>query len=350
MHSQALGYYAKQKRMVQDPSPWNAQMVKLVNCPPRQNPLYSLVDKTAYTFSTVVSITGHKRSGKSLLMARMLNIDMHGGRRVWSSMPVTTPPFLLKLGLKELKSEDIDWNMVMTLDDEYIEGTLGIDEGINVADKRNSATVKNKLVNAAMNQVGHRNLNVYTTVKRKNWMDGRFDEEVDLEIRCRDIALLPWGRQHHVTRGTMIRLDFFDHSGAVTGREFHPKYNYRPFRTLVWKNADKWWPSYDTKKVTSLEETFTRVRLDLVERVISNKKNQENEIQEMLFNIASELKSRGNETVPCDTFWNVAQEFGVEGDSRNLGKYLKHLGIKRKEKRGGNIYELNELVPEFKGM
>lgn len=319
--------------------------MKLIDCHPAVNPLYHLLDDGSYTHSTVVSITGAKRSGKSLLLSRMLNIDMIKERTVWSTIPVHTPSFLVKEGLPLLKSKDVDWDMLYMLSEEYVEGTLGFDEGTNVDDRRASGSVRNRLVNAAMNQVGHRNLNVYTTVKVKTWMDGRFNYEVDLEIRCRDIALLPWGRKNRVTRGTMIRLDFFDHSGAITGRPYNDKYNFRPFRTLIWKNADKWWDSYDTKKITSLEELYTKVRVDIREKVISNKEKINNEIQSTLFNIASEIKSRGNETVPCDAFWMVAEDYGIEGDSRSLGRHLKGLNIKRKQKTDGNIYDLSEMIP-----
>jgi hypothetical protein len=318
--------------------------MKTTPCLPSRNPLYHLVEDGSYTHSTVVAITGPKRSGKSLLLARLLAYDLIKGRTVWSTMPVHTPAFLKKRGYPTLKTLDINWDSLYMLEKEYSEGTIGLDESIYWDDSRTSLSVRNKLLNTVMNQVGHRNLNVYYTVKTQGWLDRRLQFETDIEIRCFDLALKPWGRSNHVKRGTVIRLEFYDKSGAFTGNQYNDKYNMRPFKVLIWKNADRWWDAYDTKELVGIEEMFTGVKVDMRKRVISNKVSIDKDTEEALYNLASEFFSRGNYEVPCDTFWSLAREqYGIEGDSRQLGRYLKPMNIKRRHKSAGTCYDLKYL-------
>jgi hypothetical protein len=307
-------------------------------CLPWHNPLLHLVDDKSYTHSTVVAITGPKRSGKSLLLARLLGYDLIIGRTVWSTMPVHTPSFLIKKGCPRLTTEVINWDKLYLLDKDYEEGTIGIDESIYWDDSRTSLSMRNKLLNTVMNQVGHRNLNVYYTVKTQGWLDRRLQFETDIEIRCFDLAMTPWGRSNHVKRGTVIRLEFYDKSGAFTGKQYNDKYNFRPFKSLIWTRADRWWDAYNTKELVGLEEMFTGVKVDMRQRVISNKASYDSEVEDALYNLASEFLSRGCEEAQCDTYWTMARDQGIPGDPRQLGKYLKPLKIGRKQKADGNYY------------
>ena len=309
-----------------------------------RNPLYKLINDEDYTHSMSIMITGPKRSGKSLLQSRLQTADRLKGRRVRTTMPSHTPSYFIKKGLPYVETEDIDWDKLYMLDPEYDNCVVGFDEGVNIDDRRISGSNKNKIVNAFMNQIGHRSVTVYTTVKVQRWMDSRFIFECDLEIKCQDVALSQWGKRAGLRRGRIIRLDFYDHSGSTTGRPYNIKYNWRPFRTIIWKDAWHWWDGYDTRQVVGLEEMRTPIRFDLKERVISNREQINSEMQGAIRNLALEFKSRGNESVSCDTFWGAARECGIEGDPRALGKYIKPLRIKRIEKRGGNIYDLSDMV------
>jgi len=292
-----------------------------------------------------VGITGLKRQGKSLLLAWMLCFDMVAyGRTVWSTMPVRTPAALLRGGHPLKESLPIDWNSLYMLSGEYEYGTIGLDESIYYDDSRTSLSMRNKLLNTIMNQVGHRNLNVYYTVKTAGWLDRRLQFETDIRIVCTDLGRTPWGRSHHVGQGRVIRLDFFDLSGFFSNHPFHEKYNYRPFSSIIWRTANDFWDAYNTKEVIGIEDLMTKVQVDMKSRVISNKPSYDRGMQEALYNLAASFHSKGNETIPCDTFWTVANSAGIEGDSRQLGRYLKPLGIKRKDKRGGNIYDLSNMV------
>lgn len=313
-------------------------MARLSYCPQYRNPLYHFTTDKHYTHSTIVAITGPKRSGKSLLLARLLVGDLCKQRKVWSTMDVTTPLFMRDKGYPVMHSDVIDWDAFYMLDEAYGEGTIGLDEGIYYDDSRASLSAKNKLLNTVMNQVGHRNLNVYYTLKTKGWVDKRLQFETDIEIRCFDLAMSPWGRRNHVGRGRVIRLEFYDMSGAFTGRPFDAKYHFRPFQTLVWKNADLWWTAYDTKKIVGLEDLYTGVKVDLKQRVISNKSKINAGIRDALQGLVESFRSRGEAEVSCDGFWTIAESMGIAGDRRQLGQHLRGLGVTRKQKGGGQTF------------
>lgn len=313
-------------------------------CPLEHNPLFFLVDHGAYTSSMVVAITGPKRSGKSLLLARMLLFDMLSLRRkVWSTMTVKTTKYLRDRGEPDMKTMPLDFNTLYVMSEEYSEGTIGIDESVNIIDRRNSTSMKNKLLNGVMNQVGHRNLNVYYTVKAKDWLDGRFQFETDIEIRCFDLARSPWGRSQGMPKGEMIRLEFYDHSGAFTGHMYNHKWNYLPFKTLVWEHAHNWWDAYDTKEIVTLEEIFTPVRMDMKARVISNREAVENDIRDSLLNVVQYLKRQAGDIVDSNVLHQVVKGSGLAVDSRVYGRFLKELGVTKKQTSQGYVYNLSKL-------
>lgn len=313
-------------------------------CPYDENPLNYLVDQHSYTSSCVVGITGFKRNGKSLLLSSLLTHDMLVlKRKVWSTMPVHTPACMLKdYGMQH--SLPIDWDSLYMLDKEYEYGTIGLDESIYWDDSRSSMTMRNRLMNIIMNQVGHRNLNVYYTVKTEGWLDRRLQFETDLRIKCEDLGRTPWGRSNHVTKGDVIRLEFFDLSCYLTNKAYNEKYNYLPFQTLIWHDAHKFWDAFDSKELVGIEEVFTNVKVDMKQRTISNKPAYDTELQGQLYNIANEFYSKGNSEIETETFRSIVSRMGIELDPRQMGRYLVPLGITRKEKRGGNVYDLSKLV------
>ena len=311
---------------------------------PNNNPLLHLVDTKAYTSSCVVAIEGLKRSGKSLLLASMLVRDMTIYRRsVWSTMPVKTPEGLLKKGAPMVKSIPINWDTLYMLDQEYEEGTIGLDESIYYDDSRTSLSMRNKLLNTIMNQVGHRSLNVYYTVKSQGWLDRRLQLETDIRIRCTDLAKTPWGRKKGLIQGSVIKLDFFDLSGFFSTRVFNEKFNPYPFFSMLWNDARDYWTAYNTKEIIGIEDLMTRVKVDLKQRVISNKSSVNNEIKEALYDLADQFRAK-SDTIDCDVYWRAADAMGIPGGSRQLGQYLKELNITHKQKRGGNVYELSQLL------
>jgi len=302
--------------------------------------------KSDYTSSTVVGITGPKRSGKSLLLAKLLWRDLIAGRKVWSNMTVKTPKFYLDKGFPMLETKPIDWDGLYLLSEEYQEGTIGLDESVYYDDSRASLSMRNRLMNTIMNQVGHRNLNVYYTVKAQGWLDRRLQFETDIEIQCQDMAKTRWGRQNHIIPGTLIHFKAFDKSGSVTGKVYDAKDRHsRPIKSWFWDGGRIYWTAYDTKEIIGLEEMYTGVKLDLKQRVISNKAQVDESTKQSLYDIVSKMRE-ADTRVDADTFWQAIAATGIEGDARQLGTYLRQLGVIRRQGTSGRYYDLTNLLAQ----
>lgn len=301
--------------------------------------------KTAdYADSIVIGLVGPKRSGKSLLLAYLLFRDMCFGRKVWSTMDVKTPKFYQGKGFPVMNTRPIDWNEFFLMSEEYQNGTIGIDEASAFNGNRSWNSARNRVTNAFTNQVGHRSIDVIWTAKSTGWLDGQgLGFETDIEIVCKDMAKTCWGRMNHVKKGTLIYLEAWDRSGALTGHIASRRDRYaRPFKKWYWHCEDRIWDGYDTRYLLGVNDIFGGIKLDLQKRIISNKVKQD-DYSEPLYKIASQMAGQDS-LVSCDSFWNVADRVGITGDIRVMGKCLKGMGIVRKHKVDGYFYDLSGLT------
>lgn len=295
--------------------------------------------KRLHTDSNVTILTGPKGSGKSLIMSRILFNYMHcAGKPVWSTMPVKTPDAYREQGVPLLETKTVDWDALYTLSEGYQDGVLGLDESVYFSDKRNSLTLKNRILNVAYNQIRHRSLSLVMTVKDLNWLDGRLRYEADYEVKCRDLALTPWGRRNDISRGTWIHLEVIDLSGAFGGQPG------KRIQKVIYPHGDIYWTAYNDKEIVGLEELYTGLKLDFKQRIISNKASVNAEYEEVISSLVNEFVSKGSSEVPCDTFRMIAGKQGIDIDERQLGRYLSAMGITRRQKSGGSrVYDLKNF-------
>lgn len=312
----------------------------------------------------VIRFCGARGSGKSLLLAMMATHDLLHGNKVWSNMPIVVTPNAMKWGLrksnvpKELvdkwcrskagyigrKTLPLDWDALYTLSEELEQGTVIIDEAQYFSDSRSALSLKNKLLNAIVMQVRKRSLNLYYSVKQGDWVDKRLSYETDVQVDCMSGHLSQWGRQRSLPAGEIIDVKFWDLSGVVTGHATDWRNPYcRPFKIGAYGNMHMFWDSYDTAKAVDLEEMMTPVKMDMQARVISNKRNGD-EIKQALFHVASSMVEAGTVEIGTRDFENVANKMGIEGKMQSLGRYLRDMGITRKQKSGGEyFYNLSGL-------
>lgn len=299
-----------------------------------------------YADSIVIGIVGPKRSGKSLLLAKLLYRDMCYGRKVWSTMDVKTPKFYLDKGFPMINTKPVDWDAFFMMSTEYQNGTIGLDEASSFNSNRSPLSSRNRITNAFTNQVGHRSIDVFWTAKSTGWLDRQgLGFETDIEIECKDMAKTRWGRKNHVKKGKLIYLEAWDRSGALTGRVADRRDRYaRPFKRWYWPTCEHYWDAYDTRYLLGVEDIFGGVKLDLQKRIISNK-TRFKDYEAPLYEIACQMAQSQN-LVSCDSFWNVAEATGITGDSRQLGRCLKGMGIVRKQKANGYFYDLSGLTEQ----
>lgn len=305
--------------------------------------------------SWVIRFTGARGSGKSLLLAMSGLRDLMFGRRVWSNMDMEITKNFIEWGLRRdnpskktiesmgkpyigMKSETLDWDALYSLSGDLTEGTVCMDEAQYFSDSRSALSLKNRLLNAIVAQVRKRNLNLYYTVKQGDWVDKRLSFETDIEIECEDLSHSAWGKEQGLPSGEMIFVRYWDLSGAATGHAQDMKSQWaRSYRAGTFKRCHLLWDCYNTAKVVDLEEAFTSVKLDLRQRVISNKRGDA-DTAEALHSIAQGLYDKGERKITTAGFQNIANNMGVEGSMQHLGKFLTQMNIKRKQEYGGSYY------------
>jgi len=292
-----------------------------------------------YADSTVLGLTGPKRSCKSLEYAKILYKRMAAGKKVWSNLPVCTPKFLLDKGFPMLRSKEIDWDAFYSMSEEYQDGIMGLDEAGGINSNRGSLSTRNRVSNSFYNQVGHRNLDIVWAAKSSGWLDRQgLGYETDIEVICQDMAKTRWGRLNNVKKGTLVHLQAWDRSGSLTGRVADRRDKFaRPFKEWYDSTPYIYWTSYSTKQLQSIEEIFGSLKLDIQKRVISNKTLIDGDISKGLYDISSQFKKSSNK-IDINNFWELVSRAGIPGDSRHLGKYLKNMGIDKKQRTDGSRY------------
>jgi len=118
----------------------------------------------------VISITGNKRSGKTLLLTLLLYIDYLLGRKIYTNFPVHFP------------HEIIDVDKMINLDVELQNATIGITEMHMIADSRKHGRKQNLQLSYFVTQSGHRSVNLYYDTQFNNTVDKRIRQNCDIDI------------------------------------------------------------------------------------------------------------------------------------------------------------------------
>lgn len=301
-----------------------------------------------YTSSIVGAYIGNAAGGKSLSLAATCVWQMLAGRKVWSNMKVKTSPAILSRkkfidgsDITYKETEALDWNLFYMLDDSMVNGTIAFDEIGYFADSRQSASTKNKLMNAVMRQVRHRNLNIFYTALDFGMVDYRLRYETSFVCTCEDMMFKPWGKENNVEGGICILQRYYDVSGRMTGKR-QDYYDTRktPYRVRRFRGRP-YWDCYDTREIISLEEAFTGVELDLQKRRISNRANDDG-VQDKVMECLGEL-AINNDEVPGDMLWSYLRSKGIEGVPATLGRYIPKTVKRKYSKSEGQLYDLSKL-------
>jgi len=293
----------------------------------------------SYTQSRVIQLVGPRGSGKSLCLAKLGAIDLMRGKPVWSNMPVELSKRTVKWyeGKQVLNTIPLDWDAFYSLSQDLVEGTVLIDEAQYFSDARSSLSLKNRLLNAIVAQVRKRSLNLYYTVKERDWVDKRLNYETDIVITCFDLAWMPKKKnKRKYAHGERIYTCHYDVSGAIRGR---------PGRLLgrYVVPGRQWWNVYDTKSVIDLEEAFTSVKLDLQKRVITNKPRS-SDIMQAIDDVASHLASKGTTRMPVQDFVSLFGTMtGYTYGAQHLGKFLPETVRRGRERGGEYFYDFSRL-------
>ena len=303
-----------------------------------------------YTQSRIIGIVGAKRNCKSLLMAATLTHKLIEGDKVWSNMPVHTSPAILNRRyapsgkpIEYSEALPLDWQLLYSLDETMVEGTIGIDELGNQASSRQSSDTRNRLINLCVRQSGHRNLDFVYTARGFYRIDYYIRDETDILIECRDLCFSPWGLQHKLQGGYVSELKYYDISGSTTGKSCYDGYRYRQDAYYTERNfyGAPYLNCYDTKEIISLEEACTGIELQLKKRRIGNQDKEADNmaIQEKIMDGIANFRKNGKDVVPSHVFWKYLKDkLGVDGETVALGRLLPHETVR---KTSNSIFSYN---------
>lgn len=278
--------------------------------------------------------SGARGSGKTLSMTYFALCFLARGFKVWSNYPIS---FNFRAGdeypVRHYEAIPLDMRSLYTFDEQLNEGIVCIDE-INLwASNRRSMSVANRLINSTMQLIRKRRLSFLFTVQDFNWLDSQLRWQTDLLFRCRD--LYHWT---HAEPGVNISWKVEDLSGLTTGVPFaeFPK-------VFEWNFYGKpIWPFFDTEHEFDIMAANRPVELQLGKQVIEYKDIEGAVTDERGANIRdalSTLRELGYERISVEDAKAYFQSCGIQGDTRQLGKYLKEAGFRYKQTRKGNFYE-----------
>ncbi len=306
------------------------------------NDIYELESKDDLTI--VAGLGGAKGSGKSLMLAWQALYDMCVlGRTVWSNMKIHTGKLFLEQGYPYKETKELDIDLVYMLDEGLAEGTIILDEIQNLSDSRSSMTMKNRLLNGMLYQVRKRQLRIFYSIKDRAWRDKRLAYETDVWCDCVNMAKTPDGRERGLKGGQVIALDLWDESGVVTGRSAN-QYS-EPYKSFWFKAGRRVYDCYNSWETVDLETIYTNVKMDLKQRVITNKTQgpENSEIDVVVADVVDYLHGQSVKEIGRDSFRELVYSKGLETDKRSIGSAVKRYGLKTRQKSDGSrVYVLPE--------
>lgn len=286
----------------------------------------------------VIGFTGIRGSGKSLSLAFMIAFCLIQGLTVWSNMRVAFRCCFGPGEWKDLETTPIDWKAVYSLEEGISHGVIAIDELVYYMDSRSSMGMRNRLVNAVINQVRKRSLDFYFTVKDMSWLDKRLRVwETDVEIACWDLHRT----QGNIPKGHHIRWQCYDQSGAWTGRQWVPGMPPTTQKNLQY--ADKIWPIYDTSEIINFIEAQQRIQVEAGTMVIGAGANERIVFRENLQRLIGDLKTENYAEIESEDLKRLLPEYGLPPNLHKLGQTLSDMGIRCRRARGkysSSVYEL----------
>jgi len=181
----------------------------------------------------VIAITGHRGSGKSLLMAFFLKNGLIQGKSIFTNLTMYPD----KIGTDNTP-RPIELQQLLSFDFTLNEAVVGIEELPTWLERKRAMATSNILVDKWLQQLRKRGLRVAFT-QQSPYVPGGVLEQIDAIIYSHDVFFTPWGREAGVAKGTTFFYYVTDRSGAFTGQ---------PGNTwgMALRQAHRLWKIYDT--------------------------------------------------------------------------------------------------------
>jgi len=209
-------------------------------------------------------------------------------------------------------------------------------------DRQNWQAVSSKMGTSMFMQIRKLQLTVVGAIQFFHYLNPRINDQVDILIRCEDLFFTPWGKAQGVIKGTVARLEYYDLSGAITGKTARSPVHYHlitgdPYkREIVYSKA--FWEYFDTHRLTALEQRFRTYRIKKEQREVdqptqvlerSGKRRQQAELAGFLASIFNDYSDSGIEQVHAADVKKALHADGFTVNDSVLGNAINALGIQR---------------------
>lgn len=245
-------------------------------------------------------VTGVRGSGKSTNLAALIAHALINEVRVLSNMPVA---FRCKYPLNSygdskietLETLPLNMELLLSLNSSIQKALLVLDEIKNWLSNQQWQMPRQKLLNAAINQMRKNRLDLAGSCKDAMKLDPTFrDDELDIVLHCQDMHVF----KRSIPRGKHFRVQGWDWSGAWTGWPWFP--GKEPDLLLQLTDADRIWHIFDSYQVQDFWEANAKLDPQFENRKIG--KNgfvqeqvqtiSEEEVQKNLISIMARFNDR----------------------------------------------------------
>lgn len=268
----------------------------------------------------IIGFTGAKGGGKTLTMSWLAAYLMIHGYPVWANYNINFKYRNKKGQVSEYKSKPLDFDALYALSKDIKHGVTVIDELPLFADSRRSGSLNNRLLGYILMQTRKRQMSVFYTAQNMSWTDNRFRWSTDVIVACKDA----YHREHHYARGEYIDVLLWDMSGQWTGKPWS-EYPY-PVNSYTFYGKSCW-GIYDTKDIIDAFEAMTPIKLDLENRLITNKMDR-GKLTSDIDEVINGMSESGKTTTTTD---EIIDALGGEVSATVIGRQLKKLGLKKKQ-------------------
>ena len=289
-----------------------------------------------------VGATGHKRNGKSIFLTRAGVVAMVMGLPVWSNYPIEFNYINEEGKSKHHINQPLNWKSLYTLSTDLEYGVVIISEIQQWLDNRASMRLNNRLFSYILRQIGKRHLSLWYDCFSLDTIDKRLPAETDVEVYCEDIRKTFWGKTKgtDMEEGEYIKLTCYARSNAWLGFTTFES-GVAPEYTLYGK---PYWKCYDSYFLFDPFEALAGIELDLQKTKITNKASAQPLKENDLRQVIEACLRKGEYAIQAGNLWKSA---GItNADSARHGDLTREMGLVRKRRDNGFIYDLTNYQPK----
>jgi hypothetical protein len=206
----------------------------------------------------VVAILGHRRSGKTSLMAHYLLNAVRKGLPVYTNLQIY--PEKLGVPLDQIQ-KPLTLDDILTFDTAMSEAVIGIEEIGTWVDTMRAQSNTNILLSKFFQLfIGKQHLRIFFTNQSEH-LPWWIWQQVDLSIQAHDMFYTEWGRENSLAKGTSFYYIAHDQSGIFTGQ---PGYVW----TFGLRKANQLWDKFNSYQQFSPYEWARKTKLIGEEKVV----------------------------------------------------------------------------------